>query len=81
MIGVLHTCSPNTRYSAGERESICSKVKNTPSETDKDVWNKTLEEVDRGWLLGPFDPKQIPTHYPLCKVKKLGVWMTSPVHM
>ena len=53
--------------STRERESICSKVKDTPSETDKDVWHKTLEEVDKGWLVGPFDPKQIPVHYPLSR--------------
>ena len=53
--------------STRERESICSKVKDTPSETDKDVWHKTLEEVDKGWLVGPFDPKQIPEHYPLSR--------------
>ena len=48
-----------------ERESICNKVKDTPSETDYAVWCKTLEEVEKGWLLGPFDPQQIPSHYPL----------------
>ena len=53
--------------SARERESICGKVKDTPSETDRDVWHKTLEEVDKGWLIGPFDPKQIPEHYPLSR--------------
>ena len=40
-------------------------MKETPSETDRAVWDKTLEEVDKGWLLGPFDPQQIPSHYPL----------------
>ena len=44
--------------SARERESICGKVKDTPSETDRDVWHKTLEEDD---------PKQIPEHYPLSR--------------
>ena len=53
--------------SARERESICGKVKDTPSETDRDVWIKTLEEVDRGWPIGPFDPKQVPEHYPLSR--------------
>ena len=31
------------------------------------VWSKTLEEVDKGWLLGRFDPQQIPSHYPLSR--------------
>ena len=53
--------------STRERESICSKVKDTPSETDRAVWEKTLEEVEKGWLVGPFDPKQIPSHYPLSR--------------
>ena len=52
---------------ARERESICSKVKDTPSETDRAVWDKALEEVEKGWLLGPFEPKQIPAHYPLSR--------------
>ena len=50
-----------------ERVSICHKVKETPSETDRAVWDKTLEEVEKGWLLGPFDPQQIPLHYPLSR--------------
>ena len=50
-----------------ERESICNKVKDTPSETDDAVWSKTLEEVEKGWLLGPVDPNQIPSHYPLSR--------------
>ena len=50
-----------------ERESICNKVKDTPSETDRAVWDKTLEEVEKGWLVGPFDPQQIPSHYPLSR--------------
>ena len=53
--------------SARERESICNKVKETPSETDRAVWDKTLEEVEKGWLLGPFDPQQILSHYPLSR--------------
>ena len=53
--------------STRERESICSKVKDTPSETDRAVWEKTLEEVEKGWLVGPFDPKQIPPHYRLSR--------------
>ena len=31
------------------------------------MWEKTLEEVEKGWLIGPFDPKQIPSHYPLSR--------------
>ena len=50
-----------------ERESICNKVKDTPSETDLAVWEKTLEEVEKGWLVGPFDPQQVPSHYPLSR--------------
>ena len=50
-----------------ECESICAKVKDAPSETDDAVWSKTLEEVERGWLLGPFDPHQFPSHYPLSR--------------
>ena len=50
-----------------ERDSICNKVKDTPSETDRAVWDKTLEEVEKGRLVGPFDPQQVPSHYPLSR--------------
>ena len=59
--------------STRERESICNKVKDTPSETDDAVWGKTLEEVEKGWLLGPFNPQQIPSHYPLSRRYALHV--------
>ena len=64
--------------STRERESICNRVKETPSETDRAVWDKTLEEVEKGWLLGPFDPQQIPSHYPLSRslIASKGVVVT-----
>ncbi len=63
------TISEIELYELGTREceSICAKVKDAPSETDDAVWSKTLEEVERGWLLGPFDPHQFPSHYPLSR--------------
>ena len=53
--------------STREREAICNKVKDTPSETDDAAWCKTLEEVEKGWIVGPFDPQQVPSHYPLSR--------------
>lgn len=34
---------------------------------DQTVWNKTLEEVSNGWLLGPYDPSTIPSDAPLSR--------------
>ncbi len=55
------TISEGELYELGtrERESVCNEFKDTPSETDHAVWNKTLEEVEKGWLVGPFDPLSI----------------------
>lgn len=47
-----------------EVEVYETRVKDTPLDTDETVWSKTLGEVERGRLQGPFDPKQIPSHYP-----------------
>lgn len=35
------------------------------------VWAQTLDEVDAGFLIGPFELAEIPTHVPLRK--KIGV--------
>ena len=53
--------------SVREREAVCAKVKSAPSETDETVWNKTLDEVSKGWLQGPFDPASVPSQYPLSR--------------
>lgn len=34
---------------------------------DNTVWTKTQEETEKGWLLGPFDPKEVPTSAPLSR--------------
>lgn len=44
---------------------MCAKIKGTPSDTDETVWKKTLDEVRKGWLQGPFEPADIPSPYPL----------------
>ena len=35
--------------------------------TDAAVWDKTLSEVDKGWLKGPLSPATVPDHYPLSR--------------
>ena len=53
--------------SVRERDAVCAKVKSVPSETDETVWNKTLDEVSKGWLQGPFEPTNVPSEYPLSR--------------
>ena len=36
-------------------------------EIDKIVWQKTLEEVEKGWLVGPLDEKHVPKDRPLSR--------------
>ena len=31
------------------------------------MWQKTLSELDRGWLLGPFEPEEVPDGYTLSR--------------
>ena len=35
--------------------------------TDEAVWKKTLEEVERGWLVGPLSPESVADHCPLSR--------------
>ncbi len=35
--------------------------------TDQAVWDKTLNEVEKGWLKGPLPPSAVPDHYPLSR--------------
>ena len=39
--------------------------------TNEEVWLKTLDELDRGWLLGPLEPGSVPLHLPL--TRRFGV--------
>ena len=55
-------CVPSTisevellEISSREREAVCAKIRSSPSDTDETVWEKTLAEVDRGWLQGPLN--------------------------
>lgn len=50
-----------------EREAVCAKIKSVPSDTDETVWTKTLDEVSKGLLQGPFEPNDIPNDYPLSR--------------
>jgi hypothetical protein len=34
---------------------------------DEVVWQKTMEEVDRGWLLGPLPPGEVPDNQPISR--------------
>ena len=34
---------------------------------DDVVWQKTMEEVDRGWLLGPLPPGEVPANQPISR--------------
>jgi hypothetical protein len=34
---------------------------------DEVVWQKTMEEVDRGWLLGPLPPGEVPANQPISR--------------
>ena len=35
--------------------------------TDGAVWQKTMDEVERGWLVGPLSPNSVPNHCPLSR--------------
>ena len=35
--------------------------------TDNAVWDKTISEVEKGWLKGPLPPHAVPNHYPLSR--------------
>lgn len=37
------------------------------SDIDLEVWRQTLEERDKGWLIGPLDPEEIPLDTPISK--------------
>eukprot|EP00435_Cladocopium_sp_Y103_P065000 s975_g26.t1 len=36
-------------------------------EIDCEVWKQTLEECERGWLVGPLDPAEVPSDAPISK--------------
>ena len=46
--------------SVWSRRAICATVRSTGNlELDAEVWSKTLEERDNGWLSGPFTEQEI----------------------
>ena len=37
------------------------------NDTDFEVWNKTMEEVSKGWLKGPMQAHEVPDHCPISR--------------
>eukprot|EP00435_Cladocopium_sp_Y103_P061402 s464_g23.t1 len=50
------------------RNKIMSEpVGSGDSEVDLEVWNQTLEECKKGWLVGPLQPEEVPFGAPMSK--------------
>lgn len=51
-----------------DKWTTLERVANSPNaETDQQVWQKTMSELERGWLVGPLDPEQVPDEYTLSR--------------
>lgn len=47
-----------------DKWATLDRVANSPNpETDQQVWQKTLSELDKGWIVGPLVPEEVPDGY------------------
>ena len=51
-----------------DKSAVRARVSESCSPTtDKEVWDKTMDEVAMGWLKGPLQPHELPDHCPLSR--------------
>ena len=50
-----------------KRQRLCDSKGSGDSEVDAEVWKQTLEERDKGWLIGPLHESQVPEDAPISK--------------
>ena len=54
--------------SVRDKWATLERVANSPNpETDQQVWEKTIAERDRGWIVGPLEPSEVPDGYTLSR--------------
>lgn len=65
-----------TEISKRDKSATLERVANSPNpETDQQVWQKTMSELQKGWLVGPLEPEQVPDGYTLSR--RMG-WCKDP---
>ena len=51
-----------------DKVAVLTRVANSINPTpDNTVWDKTIDEVNKGWLKGPLNPNGVPDHCPLSR--------------
>ena len=64
----LITESELLEISERDKSATLVRVSSSPNpSTDGAVWQKTMDEVERGWLVGPLSPNSVPNHCPLSR--------------